>query len=61
MSVRVLVVEDEVRTAEAHASYVGRVPGFEVAGVAHSVADTMRLLDDRARRPGAPSTCCCST
>ena len=45
MTVRVLVVEDEVRTAEAHASYVGRVPGFEVAGVAHSVADTMRLLD----------------
>ena len=50
MTVRVLVVEDEVRVAEAHASYVGRVPGFEVAGVAHSVADTMRILDaERAR------------
>lgn len=45
MSVRVLVVEDEVRAAEAHAAYVGRVPGFEVAGVAHSVADTMRVLE----------------
>lgn len=45
MTVRVLIVEDEVRTAEAHASYVARVPGFEVAGVAHSVADTLRLLD----------------
>jgi response regulator of citrate/malate metabolism len=44
-SVRVLVIEDEVRTAEAHASYVGRVPGFAVAGVAHSVADTLRILD----------------
>lgn len=50
MSVRVLVVEDEPRTAAAHASYVERVPGFEVAGVAHSVADTMRVLDsERAR------------
>ncbi len=52
-SVRVLVVEDEVRTAEAHSSYVGRVAGFEVAGVAHSVADTMRLLD-AARTAGRP-------
>ena len=32
--VRVLVVEDEPVTAEAHAAYVGRVDGFEVAGVA---------------------------
>lgn len=45
MTVRVLVVEDEVRTAEAHASYVDRVPGFAVAGIAHSVADTRRILD----------------
>ncbi len=50
---RVLVVEDEVRVAEAHASYVGRVPGFDVAGVAHSVADTMRLLET-ARERGRP-------
>ena len=53
MSVRVLVVEDEVRVAEAHAAYVGRVPGFEVSGVAHSVADTLRLLE-AARQRGAP-------
>ncbi|WP_183098663.1 response regulator [Nocardioides pelophilus] len=45
MTVRVVVVEDEVRAAEAHASYVARVPGFEVAGVAHSLTDTMRILD----------------
>ena len=31
MTVRVVVVEDEVRAAEAHASYVARVPGFEVS------------------------------
>lgn len=50
MTVRVLVVEDEVRSAEAHASYVGRVEGFAVAGIAHSVADTLRILDsERAR------------
>lgn len=50
MTVRVLVVEDDVRAAEAHASYVGRVPGFEVAGVAHSVADTLRMLDTERGR-----------
>ncbi len=50
MNVRVLVIEDEVRTAEAHASYVARVPGFEVAGVAHSVADTRRILDAERER-----------
>lgn len=44
MSVRVLVVEDEELAAEAHATYVGRVPGFELAGVAHSATDAMRLL-----------------
>lgn len=45
MTVRVLVVEDDAHAAEAHASYVGRVPGFEVAGVARSAADAARLLE----------------
>jgi response regulator of citrate/malate metabolism len=45
VTVRVLVVEDEVRVAEAHASYVERVPGFTVAGIAHSAAETLRVLD----------------
>jgi len=31
VNVRVLVVEDEEVAAEAHATYVGRVPGFELA------------------------------
>ena len=32
--IRVLVVDDERLTAEAHASYVGRMEGFELAGIA---------------------------
>ena len=42
--VRVLVVEDEARAAEAHADYVGRVPGFELAGVARSAQEAARFL-----------------
>jgi response regulator of citrate/malate metabolism len=48
--IRVLVVEDEPVTAEAHAAYVGRVAGFEVAGIAHTGAEAVRRLRD-ARRP----------
>ena len=46
MTIRVLVVEDEEIAAAAHAAYVGRVPGFTVAGVARSGADAVRLLRD---------------
>lgn len=42
--IRVLIVEDEVITAEAHALYVGRLDGFEVASVAHTGAEAVRLL-----------------
>ncbi|MDX6372245.1 MAG: hypothetical protein QOD98_1233 [Nocardioidaceae bacterium] len=42
--VRVLVVEDEATAAEAHAAYVGRVPGFELAGTARSANDAARFL-----------------
>lgn len=42
--VRVLVVEDEELAAQAHAEYVRRVDGFELAGVARSAAETMRHL-----------------
>ncbi len=45
MSVRVLVVEDEQLAAEAHASYVGRVPGFELAGIVRSAGDAARFLE----------------
>lgn len=44
MTVRVLVVEDEAHAAEAHAAYVGRVAGFEVAGVARSAHEAVRHL-----------------
>jgi response regulator of citrate/malate metabolism len=44
MTVRVLVVEDEAIAAQAHAEYVGRLQGFELAGVARSGVDALRLL-----------------
>ena len=45
--VRVLVVDDEPLTAEAHAAYVARVDGFALAGVAHDGrAALARLRDD---------------
>ncbi|MFE9248317.1 response regulator [Streptomyces sp. NPDC007088] len=43
--VRVLVVEDEAVAADAHRLYVERVPGFRVAGVAHSAAAAHRELE----------------
>jgi len=48
MTFRVLVVEDEEVAAQAHAAYVGRVAGFEVAGVARSGVEALRRL---AREP----------
>jgi response regulator of citrate/malate metabolism len=41
---RVLVVEDQATAAEVMAAYVERVPAFEVAGLAASGADCLRLL-----------------
>ncbi|GLZ36892.1 response regulator [Actinokineospora sp. NBRC 105648] len=41
----VLVVEDNPVAADAHRLYVERVPGFRVAGVAHSGRDALRFLD----------------
>ncbi|TDE46223.1 response regulator [Nonomuraea mesophila] len=45
--ISVLVVEDEQITAEANRVYVGRVPGFEVAGVARSGGEALRFLRGR--------------
>ncbi|MEU5049453.1 response regulator [Streptomyces sp. NPDC021096] len=42
--IRVLVVEDDPVAADAHALYVGRVPGFTVAGVAHTRGDASQFL-----------------
>lgn len=43
--VRVLVVEDDPVAADAHRTYVERVPGFTVVGVAHSGAEAQRALE----------------
>lgn len=44
--IRVLVVEDDHRTAEAHGQYVGMVEGFELAGIAHTAGQAARALRD---------------
>lgn len=41
--IRVLVVDDDFRVARVQASYVERVPGFEVIGTAHTAAEAVRL------------------
>ena len=41
--IRVLVVDDDFRVADLHARFVARVPGFAVAGVAHSAAEAVDL------------------
>ncbi|MCA4132819.1 response regulator [Arthrobacter sp. M4] len=46
--IRVLVVEDEPVAADAHAVYVGRVPGFSVAGTAPDGQSALRLLGEFA-------------
>ncbi len=42
-----LIVEDDALVAEVHASYVERVPGFTVAGVAHRATEALELLASR--------------
>jgi response regulator of citrate/malate metabolism len=37
--ITILIVDDDYRVANIHAAYVDRVPGFEVVGQAHTVAD----------------------
>ena len=46
-AVRVLIVEDDELSAQAHAAYVRRTAGFEVAGVARSTVEALRLLRGR--------------
>jgi len=45
VTIKVLVVEDDPVAADAHALYVGRVTGFEVAGITHSRAEAVRVLE----------------
>lgn len=46
--IRVLVVEDDPVAADAHALYVGRVPGFTVSGIVHTAVHARRHLDQHA-------------
>ncbi|GGX16187.1 transcriptional regulatory protein [Streptomyces malachitofuscus] len=39
--IEVLVVDDDVRVARVNAAYVEKVPGFRVAGEAHSAAEAL--------------------
>jgi response regulator of citrate/malate metabolism len=45
--IEVLVVDDDFRVAEINAAYVGKVPGFRVAGKAHSASQALALLERR--------------
>jgi response regulator of citrate/malate metabolism len=48
MTIRTLIVDDDVRVADVHRAYVERIDGFAVAGVAHRGADALRrIVDDR--------------
>jgi len=51
--VRVLVVEDEELSAQAHADYVRRTAGFELAGVARSSVEALRVLRAHSARDRA--------
>ena len=44
--IRVLVVEDDPRTARAHGEYVERMDGFALAGTVHTAAATRRAIRD---------------
>ena len=58
--ISVLIVEDEPLIAEAHRTYLGRLEGFSVAGVAHTARDAMRP-PRKPRPPRRRSTWCCWT
>lgn len=47
-TLRVLIVEDDPMTAEAHADYVRRVPGFVVADICLSGADVLERMNASA-------------
>ncbi|MGF6883436.1 response regulator of citrate/malate metabolism [Nocardia sp. GAS34] len=53
--IRVLIVEDEPRIAQAHRSYVERVPGFVVVGVVHTGREAIRVATRAAERTDGPA------
>jgi len=44
--ISVVVIDDDFRVAKIHSSFVSRLDGYEVAGVANSGADALRLVKD---------------
>ncbi len=46
--IRVLVVDDDFRVAQLHASYVGQAAGFEVVGAARTIAEALQLSGELA-------------
>ena len=46
--IRVLVVDDDFRVAQLHASYVDQVDGFETVGLAHTAVDALRMAGELA-------------
>lgn len=51
---RVLIIEDDPITAEAHAAYLERVSGYVSAGIAHTGHAAIRMLGN-ARQGSAPA------
>ncbi|MBC2906837.1 response regulator [Streptomyces cupreus] len=47
--IEVLVVDDDRRVAQVNAAYVEKVPGFHVAGEAHSAAEALRRVEELPR------------
>jgi len=43
--IEVLVVDDDTRVARVNAAYVAKVPGFHVAGEAHSAAEALSRME----------------
>ncbi|MBF6181690.1 response regulator [Nocardia otitidiscaviarum] len=44
--IRVLVVDDDFMVARVHSGYVSRTAGFEVAGVAHTGGEALRMIGE---------------
>ncbi|MFE2040983.1 response regulator [Streptomyces sp. NPDC059477] len=47
--IEVLVVDDDIRVARVNAAYVGKVPGFQVVGEAHSAAEALHQMEAHPR------------
>ncbi|MFD8737601.1 response regulator [Streptomyces sp. NPDC059618] len=47
--INVLVVDDDTRVARVNAAYVERVPGFRVAGQAHSATEALHRMESLPR------------